>query len=245
MGGRADGPAATPGPSVVLVAALVGLAATAAMAPVVAGQPATDGTVVALHDDGSATLTVAVAFDLANESEREAFARLEANRTRREAMRSAFAGRLRAVADSASEAAGRDMSIGGTAVALRRTDDGATGVVELTATWQGLAAVDGDRLVVTEPFASGFTTERRLVVRAPDGYVVASATPSPAAEDRTTATWGPGTSLEGFRLVVAPDGRGGALVPGGQPGFGVGAALLALLAGVGVGARRARRRDAP
>lgn len=229
----------------VLVAALVGLAVVAAMAPVAAGQPIPGGTVVALHDDGSATLTVAVAFDLDNRSEQAAFDRLEANRTRRQAMRSTFGTRLRSVAASASAATGRDMAISGTSIALRRTAGGATGVVELSATWSGLAAVDGDRLVVTEPFASGFTTERRLVVRAPDGYVVESATPAPATENRTTAAWGPGTSFEGFRLVVAPDGDGASLVPGGQPGFGVGAALAALLVAVAAGAWRAGRRTGP
>lgn len=226
----------------VLLAALVGLAAATAVAPVAAGQPVPGDTVVALHDDGSATLTVAVAFDLANESDQSAFDRLEANQTRREAMRSAFGARLRAVAASASRATGRDMAFTGTAVAVRRTAGGATGVVELSTTWEGLAAVEGDRLVVTEPFASGFTTDRRLVVRAPDGYVVSSATPAPATENGTTAAWAPGTSFEGFRLVVAPDGSDTVLVPGGQPGFGVATALVALLVAVGALARRARGR---
>ncbi|MFB6119263.1 PGF-CTERM sorting domain-containing protein [Halosegnis sp.] len=107
-------------------------------------------------------------------------------------------------------------------------------------TYSGLAAVDGDRLVVTEPFASGFEPDRLFVVRGPEGYAVSEAASQPTATDDWSGRYEAETGLDGFAVSLAPtetestgtttDGGGEPTETGGQPGFGVVAALVALAA---------------
>ena len=228
---------------VLRVLALVAVVALAA-GPAAAQSTAEPAFIVQLEADGSATVTLRSTFDLTTDAEREAFASLEADDQAQDEAVARFLERLRAVADDAQAATGREMRVTEASVELRRTADGGTGVVTLSATWTGLAATDGDRLVVTEPFASGFAPERPFVVRAPDGYVVEAASPAPDAREETSATWGPGSDLAGLSVEVAP-----AATPtpttestetGGQPGFGPLAALAAVLAAAGLARRAAR-----
>ena len=223
------------------VLALVAVVALAA-GPAAAQSAAEPAFVVQLEADGSATVTLQSTFDLTTDAEREAFASLETDDQAQDEAAARFLERLRAVAGDAEAATGREMRVTEASIELRRTDDGRTGVVTLTATWTGLAATDGDRLVVTEPFASGFAPERPFVVRAPDGYVVEAASPAPDARDETSATWQAGSDLAGLTVEVAPAPTPTAepTETGGQPGFGALAALAALLA-VAVLARRAAR----
>lgn len=206
---------------VLLILAAVTVASTPAAA---ATEPQEEFT-VALHEDGSATVTLRLTFDLSTESERKAFRELRDNETARNQFRDAFAERLRGVVASAENDTGREMTVTDAAATVRSTDD--TGVVELSATWTNLAATDGDRLVLTEPFASGFAPDRPFVVRAPDGYALSTAEPAPESNEDGTARWSANATLDGFRAVAAPsDAAAG--TGGSGPGFGVGAALAAL-----------------
>jgi DNA-binding MarR family transcriptional regulator len=90
---------------------------------------------------------------------------------------------------------------------LQRSADNETGVVTLSVTWDGLAAVEGDTLVVTEPFASGFTPDRTFVLTAPEGYSIATVTPQADTSDEGRATWEPNTDLSGFTVELEPDPR--------------------------------------
>lgn len=214
--------------------------------------------VVDLQTDGSAAVTVTYTFDLSDEARRAAFEDLRTNDTAQQAFEERFRRQLENVASDASNATGREMSVSGVDVAFE-TSDG-TGVVRLTATWDGLAATDGDRLTVTEPFASGFRPERPFAVALPDGYAVGSVSPAPDRQTDGLLTWSSGTSLDGFELTVGPadgDGDGGSAsddsdgqqggdgsrdggeTPGdGGPGFGVLAGVLAVLGAALVAARR-------
>ena len=122
------------------------------------------------------------------------------------------------------------------------------GIVTLSVTYVGLAAVADDTLTVTEPFASGFEPDRRFVVTAPDGYAVAAATPAADTSGDARVVYDAGTHLSGFELVLEPTGTpsptetpvktmantdepsDGGTDTGGQPGFGAVAAALALVA---------------
>lgn len=235
--------------ALLLVASAVALGGSAA-AQDGAGAP-TEPFVVALEDDGSARVTLTVTFDLTTDAERRAFERLRNNDTARRAFRDGYADGLRAVAATAENRTGREMSVTDPAAELRRAND--TGVVALSVTWSGLARVEGDRLVVREPFASDYQPDRRFVVRAPDGHELSSVSPEPDARDGSTARWDAGTSLDGFRVVAAPaeeptepadgttgagDATGGTTT--GQPGFGPVTLLLAC-ALVGLAVERRRR----
>ena len=215
----------------VLLCVLVLLATTA---PAAAASNDDERFRVALDTEGNADMSVTYTYDLETDGERAAFEELASNETARQRLATRFENRMGAVADGASNETGRDMTVGD--ATIETADDDGVGTVTLSVRWENLAAVDGDRLTVTEPFASGFEPDRRFVVEAPDGYAVASATPAPSTSDDGRASWAAGSSLSGFELVAAGDDAGDGSTDDGA-GFG---SLLALaaLAGAALLARR-------
>lgn len=221
-------------------------------------------TVVSLYANGTARVAVVETFDLSTDGERAAFERLERNETAQAATRERFADRVASVAARTAERTGRAMTVEAPRMTFRRTGDG-TGVVTLSVRWTDLAATDGDRLVLAEPFASGFAPDRAFVIELPDGYAAAEVSPAPNATGDGVVRYDPGTDLEGFRLAAAPvdattegasdgtttldggtatgtDDAGGTTAAGdagGQPGLGAPVAALAL--GLWVAVRRRRR----
>jgi hypothetical protein len=231
----------------VLCSAVGGVAATQAVTgkQAQADDVTPPAFVVALSDDGTATVTVTYTFDLTDDDRRAAFEELRTNETATRTFEDRFRQRLRLVAADGANATGREMSVTDVSVAFETAAD--TGVVRLTATWEGLAATDGDRLVVTEPFASGFEPERRFVVLVPDGHAVDSVTPAPDDRADGRLEWAPGTPLDGFEVTAGPaggtatptdgsdgtgddgDGGDGTTAGGDGSGFDVAVGLLALL----------------
>lgn len=151
---------------------------------------------------------------------------------------------------------------------VRENEDGAVGVASLTVEWTGFAARTDDGLVVERPFASGFVTDQPMVVRGPDGYELESASLEPASVEGATAEWESGTRMADFGVRFVGTGAGTTeptttepspgetespptgtittteestptVTPTGVPGFGLGVAVIALLAAVVL----ARRRD--
>lgn len=227
-----------------LAAALLAVVLLAAVLPAItaanATQPASDfpaepAFLIVLEPDGSAQATLTVAFDLTTDAERNAFEALRANDSARERRLGQFASQMRSVADRAEANADREMRIAEPTIQFIERGD--TGIVALTVTWEGLAARSGDALVLREPFASGFTLDRAFYVVAPDGHELSSVKPTPMNRTPTTATWAPGTSLEGFEATFVP--RTGA----DAPGFGIGTAVLAVLLSTGFLLFRARTRS--
>lgn len=182
-----------------LVVALA-VVSSALAAPAAAGHGGEEFR-IALDADGDAEVSVTYTYDLETTAERDAFESLSANETARERLATRFENRMSGVAADAGNATGRSMSVDDAAIDVESTDE--VGVVTLTLRWEKLAAVDGDRLVVTEPFASGFEPDRRFVIAPPEGYAVADASPAPSGD--AAATWTAGTSLDGFKLTAAPD----------------------------------------
>jgi PGF-CTERM protein len=212
---------------------------------------------VDLAADGSAEVTLTLVYNLSTDAERAAFDELQTNETAQAETRTRFRNRMQAVAEDAGNDTGREMRIEDAAIELQETSDGDLGVVNLSVTYVGLAAVEDGTLTVTEPFASGFEPDRRFVVTAPDGYAVASATPSADTSGDARLVYDAGTDLSGFELVVeetatpmetdTEDGAdgddteetpGGTTDSGGQPGFGVVTAALAMGAAALVALRR-------
>lgn len=191
---------------------------------------------VAIDAEGNADVHVTYAFELADQDRRAAFQELRDNETATAAFESRFAERMATVAADAAAATGRETSVEGVDVAFRTVEN--TGVVEVSVDWNGLAAVDGDRLVVTEPFASGFEADRPVHLRGPAGSAVTSATPSPDSADGAWHEWAAGTDLSGFEVVLEStgdaNGGDGATDGGIGPGFGAVAALLGVLAALTV-----------
>jgi hypothetical protein len=233
---------------VLTAAVVVGLIATAA-APAAAAQD-DSGTeqslVVDVHQDGSASVTLTLTYDLTSQNETDAFESLRGDDAAQTEFRDRFRDRMAAVAADAQKQTGREMSVLDASISLTTTDSGDTGVVELSVVYEGLAAVESDQLVVTEPFASGYVTNYAFVVRAPDGYALADVTPSPASQQDAVATWAQHTDLSDFEATftaqksTTSDGGDGVQNEsgGGAPGFGVLATLAAIGAALAVRARR-------
>lgn len=233
-----------------IVAVLI--VAGSVLGPVTAAQPTpTDPAfVVDLEPDGSATVSVRFSFDLETGTERAAFDSIEADDRARVDVVSNFRARMDSVARAAGDETGRPMAITGASMELSRGDD-RTGVVTLVVAWDGLAGRMGDQLVVTEPFTSGYAPDRRLLVRAPEGYAIAIAHPAPDDRGRTTASWAVGPRLDGFLVVASPDATptperaipSRRTTTGGQPGFALPAAVAGLGGLVAWTLRRRRRGD--
>lgn len=222
---------------VILVTVLSGPAGAAVQSN--ADLPTEPALVVALAFDGSARVTLAVPFDLATQADRDAFEALRANDSAAARRTHRFADRMATIAARAEGFSGREMRI--VEPEVRFVERGSLGVLALTVTWSGLAAHDGDALVVREPFASGFVPDRAFHLLAPDGYVLATVEPPPSTRTDATATWAAGTSLEGFDARLAPVDEGGGTAADAH-GIGILAGLVGALVGAGLVARRAGRR---
>lgn len=250
-----------------LIAGLALLAVAGLLASASGVQAATGpGLVADLDEDGDATLTLVATYDLDDDQEREAFETLREDEESRQAMADRFAERMATVADEASASTGRELTVSDASADLSVEDD--TGVARFEVTVSNLAAADGDRLVVSEPFASGAALDRPLTVLAPEGYEVVGATPEPDEVEGGAATWSADADLDGFEATFAPadeetaadggeesgdDGADAETDDGGGdgtgddddaaadsvPGFGVGAALVAL----GIALARSVRRS--
>lgn len=156
--------------------------------------------VVAVDADGDATVTLRLTYDLTDADEEAAFERIDgdtANATAR------FHERLSAVAARTADATGREMRVSDAGASVSATEG--VGTIRLTASWTNLAAVDGERLTVAEPFASEFRPDRAFVLLAPDGHALANASVPAATTTDAGAVWEPGADLTGFSATLAPD----------------------------------------
>lgn len=158
--------------------------------------------IVSLDADGSVRVTLITTFNLSSDSERAAFRRLSTNSSALERRGDRFASRLTHIAGRLEESTGRTMAVRD--LAVRSAARGSIGIVALSVTWVGLAESTADRVVLREPFASGFETNRTFRVNGPDGYKLAWATPSPANQDENAVSWRAGTALDGLEVTFVP-----------------------------------------
>lgn len=211
-----------------------------------AAQPDEEQFLVELDAEGNADVSMTFAYDLDSDDERAAFEALRENTTAQTASIERFENRVTAVADDASAATDREMSVRSADIELYRSGD--VGGVVLSLQWTNLAALDGDRLTVTEPFASGFDPDRPFAVVLPDGYDIATTTPEPSSVDDSTVTWDAGVTLDDFELAAEADaGTGDAGADDTSPdeddtedavGFGVVTAVVSLLSVAALAVRR-------
>ncbi len=225
----------------VIATVLAGLVVCSlAVTPVAAAHSPEPSLVIDLDETGDAQVTLTTTYDLDSEEEADAFESLHNDEDAQADSLDRFAENMQSVADTASERAERPMVVTGEDVTTERQED--VGVLRVTVQWTNLAAIEGDRLVVTEPFASGYETDRSLSIVAPDGFTLTDATPTPDDEGDGMATWAAGTALDGFEVSMeAPDGEieasAGDATDDSLPGFGVVSAALAALVGATLVAR--------
>lgn len=184
--------------------------------------------VVTLAEDGSAEVSLRLSIDLNHDRKDEALEQLRENRS---SLKTQFRTKLEPIVARTAEKTGRPMRITATTVAVSTNDS--SGMVELSASWVGLAKVEGHRLVLREPFASRFSPPGRFVIRGPEGYSLVSSAVEPQDAGRNSAAWGSGSSLDGFRVTFKP--TDGAEATDSQPlaGFGFLPGLLSLVVVLG------------
>ncbi|MGM0398383.1 MAG: DUF7345 domain-containing protein [Halobacteriota archaeon] len=217
----------------VVLAALIG-----AVGPVAAQDRQTDPAVVVdLDASGTAEMTLVMTFDLTADADREAFETLRTDEEALADLETRFADRMDATASATADRVDRDVVARDESVALDTVDGGDTGVVTLSVTMENLAGVDDGQLALTEPFASGFTADRPVVVHPPNGYTLASADPSPTDEGADALTWDTDTALDGFELVLE---AGDDTTATATPGLGI-LAGAAALTGTALLVRQRRR----
>lgn len=193
---------------------------------------------VAMTANGDATVSLVSVYELADEDERKAFESLEDDEGTQRELLDRFEDRMQSVADGVDDG---EATVTRNGIDIRTEDD--RGVVTSSVTWEGFAELEGDTLVVTEPFASGFEPDRPLVVTGPDGSAIVSTSHEPAVEADAQVVWKAGTDLNGFELVVSiePDGSADEAetsevadeTADGLPGFGAVASVAAIAVGLG------------
>ena len=154
---------------------------------------------VEVAEDGAAAVAFTYTFDLTDGDAEAAFEELRTDEDAKETFRDRFENRLREVAADASAETEREMSISDVTLGAERYDE--TGVVRVSLQWSGLVATENDRLVVTEPFASGFEPDRPLYVTFPAEYTVADRHPEPDRDGERHLVWEAGADLTDFEVV--------------------------------------------
>lgn len=226
---------------VCLAAIAVGAGATGVAAQQL--QPTDGEFVVELEADGNATVEHVTRYDLTNESGREAFERLDGQAAAQDRAADRFRAAMQTEAEAMRQQVDREVRVGEVEVETERADGGEVGSVTYRFRWEGLAAVNrssepagGDRLVLSLPFSRyddrdiRYELDRELVVVAPEGYELVSAAPEPGRQNETTAGWPGLTPLDGFEVVAERTDPPADGSTGVGAGFGVGVAVVALVA---------------
>lgn len=184
--------------SIVCIAALaLGVIAGPAVA---AEEPASGQLIVELDANGDADTVFTDEFDLTDPDERAVFEDVRDDAELRETAAGQLREDMQRVSDVASEDLDREMRVGD--VTVETIVDGETGIVAYRFRWENLAVIDGDRIVLSEPFSTYDSLDRELIVLAPEGEELTSVSPQPHRRGDDVATW-PGLTRfgEGFEVV--------------------------------------------
>lgn len=225
--------------SVVAIALAGGLALSVAGGTAAIEEPSDGYFLVELDADGDAAVEYTNHTDLNDDDQREWYEAVRDDAEAQASVAERRRGEMQFVTDRANEEVDREIRVG--EVSVETETDGDVGIVTYRFEWENLAAVDGDRVVLSVPFSLYTEFDRELVVVAPDGYELTSATPEPEHRNETTASWPGLTELTGFEVVATGrggDGADGDGTFGAGTGFGVPLAVGSLLAATMLARRR-------
>ena len=205
---------------------------------------------ITVHENGSATWTFRYELVFANEANEtaarenfEAFAEeFEANETD---FYDQFVNQSRLMVESGQREAGREMEATNFRRSARIEEPFTRGVVEMSFTWEGFAAVEADRIVVGDVFDDVFlqSAEQTIVIEAGGDLTFRSIEPSDgqyagdSLEDASSVQWsGQRQFIDGRPRVVfdRPGSADTGLIT--AMGSGPGWYLLAALFGLGLAA---------
>lgn len=157
--------------------------------------------IIELETDGDANVVFTDEYDLTDAEQRAAFENARNNETLRRQAGSRFREGIQSLSEAVDREVERELRVGevtvGTAV------DGETGIVAYQFRWENLARVDGDRIVLSEPFSAYASVDQELIVFAPEGGELTSVSPQPARQGEDVAIWPGRTALgEDFEVVA-------------------------------------------
>ena len=181
--------------------ALVVLTGTAAAVD----EPADGQMIVELDADGDADVVFTEEFDLSDDEQRAVFEGVAEDEELRAEAASQFREGMQFVSEEANEGIDRELRVG--EVTVETATDGDVGIVGYEFRWENIARLDGDRIVLSEPFSTYDSLDRELVVFAPEGGELTSVSPQPQRQGTDVASW-PGLTEfgESFEVVAtAPD----------------------------------------
>lgn len=216
--------------STVLTAVLVGaLASGVAVADVHSDSPLPDTDaddedtlVVELEPDGDATISLNLVYDLESDEQQAAFESLHEDDVAMTELADRFHDRMESVAAAVDGEDEQTVTDAANDVVVGEE----LGIVSIAVTWDSLASVDDETLIVTEPFASGFQTDTQFVLAGPEDSSIDTVEPEADTTGEENARWNAGSDLDGFEATLTVAGEDADTF---GPGFGVTAAVLGLL----------------
>lgn len=163
---------------------------------------------IELAADGDATVSYTESYNLSNESERAEFEEFQDNETKRQQLRDEIVAEFEDAAAGGRERTELDMRIEDPAVETDEQDG--HGRVIVTVQWRNLAFADEERVVVTEPFAGGYTPDvNRVAMHGPPEYRRGTTRPEPARARANSSLWNPETSdFSEFHMEFVAPGAG-------------------------------------
>ena len=178
----------------------LGLFATPAAA---IDDPASGQFIVELDTNGDADAVFTDEFDLTDPEQRAVFEDARDDPELRAAASQQLREEMQFVSDVANEDLDREIRVG--EVTVETIVDGETGIVAYQFRWETLARVDGDRMILSEPFSTYDSLDRELIVLAPEGHELTSVSPQPQRQGDDVATW-PGLTQFGEEFEVVATG---------------------------------------
>lgn len=189
----------------VLAAVVLCLSLSAGVAAAAHEEPTRTVLGIELGPQGDATVTYVTSYNLSNETQRAAYESYADNESRQAAFREDAVAELEAAAETGSEATGWEMAIRNASVRTYEADD--YGRVEVRADWEALAYYDERRVIVAQPFRSGYRPDRDVAIHGPEDYRRNRTAPQPLRARRNSVLVKTGTSdFSGFFMeFVDPD----------------------------------------
>lgn len=191
-----------PVPRLSVLLCVVGLALVACTGSAAAVDEAADGRmIVELHTDGDADVVFTEEFNLSDTEQRAVFEDAEDDEAFRAEAAEQFREGMQRVSAEANEGLDRELRVGEVTVETIR--DGGVGTVGYQFRWENIARLDGDRIVLSEPFSTYDSLDRELIVLAPEGGELTDVSPQPQRQGTDVASW-PGLTEfgESFEVVA-------------------------------------------
>jgi hypothetical protein len=156
--------------------------------------------IIELDTNGDANVVYTDVYNLSDSEHREVFEAIRDDPDVRDHAATQRRDGLQVISEEANADLDREIRVGDVTIEL--SEEGETGIVAYRFRWENLAVVEGDRIVLSEPFSTYDSLDRELIVFAPEGEELISISPQPQRQGTDVASWPGFTQFgEGFEVV--------------------------------------------